>query len=95
MIAANRVHVEKHPDHFILRFALSMSPDREAPGEDVATIMLPISAGALLGVEMFEGMMGATQTLNAYFLALGPRIEALNRLSDHAKPAGGAAEVPE
>lgn len=81
MHAANRVRVEQRTDYFLVRFGFSTSKDLSDEGEEVASVMLPLTVATTAAVELFEGVYKATADVTSFFGTLQTRIDKLNAMS--------------
>jgi hypothetical protein len=87
MHAINRIKLDRHPDHFVLRLGLSASPDAGSPGEEVISVVLPLATALELAVTLFESVQLATPEMQNAFVTLLPRIAALNENNEKVKSA--------
>jgi hypothetical protein len=92
MQAANRFKIERHPDHFIFKFGVSAKEDSAAEfGDEVVTLMVPLTCATVLAVAIFEETTTATGELQRFYEALQPRIAALNARQKAQQEALAAA----
>jgi hypothetical protein len=85
MHPANRFELIRNPDHFILRFGASRKEASAGDfGDEVTTVMLPLTTAMVLGVALFEEFNKATPELQQFFEVLQPRINALNAANKQA-----------
>ncbi len=92
MHASNSFVVERHADHFILRFQLSTGVGEATTREDVVSLFLPLTAATGLAVTLFEQFQLATPELQRFFEELAPRIAAINANAERIKIAEQAKD---
>lgn len=85
MNVANRVKITRRKDHFILAFTLSTSDDPDAKEEDVTTLVLPLTTGVDLCLELFRGMIASIFDLNVHFAEIQQRVNSLNVMANEVQ----------
>ena len=77
---ANRIKIDRKTDHFVVHFSVSTGEAEGDQGTPVFTVVLPLTTGIDLSLELFQAMVSSIGELQGHMVDVQSRITKLNEL---------------